>query len=119
MDSPTRRTLELLRREGWRCAVVEKWNEYVKRSQDLFGFADILAVREGETLAVQATTMSNQSARVKKLAEVEAVQDCLDAGWRVEVWGWHRYKRAVEGDRRVWRETRTCIDPRAVPKEDE
>lgn len=105
--SPTQRTLDRLREEGWMVAIVEHWNPHAKIRQDLFGFADIIAVKpfllRGLTLAVQATTTSNLQARVKKLRGMEAVEECKRAGWIVQCWGWTKYAKAV--DRKFWRPT--------------
>ncbi len=86
--SPTQRTLAKLRKEGWLCAVVEKRNPVTKITNDLFGFIDILAIRGDETLAVQTTSGSNVSARVKKIAESEHVGRVREAGWGIHVHGW-------------------------------
>jgi carbonic anhydrase len=88
--TPTQRSLELLRDEGYLAAVVERWNPHAKIRQDLFGIIDILAVREDETLAVQTTSYSNVSARVKKISESDALAAIREAGWRIEVHGWHK-----------------------------
>jgi len=88
--SPTERTLARLRKDGWTVAIVEKWNAHVRRRQDLFGFIDILAVREGETLAVQACSGGDTSKRVHKIADHENVDAVRKAGWRIEVWGWRK-----------------------------
>jgi hypothetical protein len=88
---------------------VEHWNHWARIRQDLFGFADVLAVRQGETLAVQCTTVSNQSARLDKLRGMDTVKDCIRAGWRVEVWGWHKYAKPDERGR-YWQVTRTVVD---------
>jgi len=69
---------------------VERWNSHARIRQDLFGFIDILALRDGETLGVQATSGSNVSARVAKIAEHELVGAVRAAGWRVEVHGWRK-----------------------------
>ena len=63
--SPTSRSLEVLREQGYTVEVVEKWNSFTKTKKDLFGFIDILAIKRDETLAVQATA-SGVSARLKK-----------------------------------------------------
>lgn len=94
MKGPTQRSLKVLRDAGWQCAVVEKWNPAIKRRKDLFGFIDILAVREGKTLAVQTTSNSNCAARYRKIktecaAEFEQVRA---AGWVVHVHGWAKSK---------------------------
>ena len=86
-ESPTSRTLDLLREQGYAVAVVEKWNPHARIRQDLFGFIDILALKREETLAVQATS-SGVSARVKKIMESEYLPRVREAGWRIQVWGW-------------------------------
>lgn len=90
--TPTARSLAYLRKDGWRCAIVEKWNPAVRRRNDLFGFIDVLAVRYEETLAVQVTSASNVAARVRKIREecAEQFADVREAGWLVEVHGWRK-----------------------------
>lgn len=106
MTSPTARTLRELRRLGYRCQVVEHTVPHTFIKRDLFGFIDILAVGSAacgrKTLAVQATSGSNLSARVAKIRSscLPALRDCLWAGWRVEVWGWR--KVGARGKRKVW-----------------
>jgi hypothetical protein len=91
--SPTQRTLQALRREGYLAAVAEKWNPHSRTRSDLFGFADVLAVRAGApVLAVQATSASNHSARVRKAQALPAVQTWLAAGCAFEVWRWAKRK---------------------------
>lgn len=88
--SPTQRSLKLLRSRGYRAAVVEKWNPHAKIRQDLFGVVDVLAIKAGETLAVQATSGSNVSKRVTKIAESDAIGDIRAAGWGFHVHGWRK-----------------------------
>ena len=88
--SPTQRSLEALRKQGWTPAVVEKWNPGARIRVDLFGFIDIIAIRGHETLAVQATTSSNAAARRTKIAANAHFQAVLAAGWAVEVHGWRK-----------------------------
>lgn len=87
--SPTQRSLEYLREEGYLVAIVEKWNPWAKIRQDLFGFIDLLAIRENETLAVQ-TTSTNVSERVKKIQDSEYVGNVRKAGWKIHVHGWRK-----------------------------
>ena len=87
---PTERSLKALRADGYTAAVVEKWNPHMKIRHDLFGFIDILAIRGDETLAVQATSGSNVSKRVTKIAEHENVAAVREAGWRIVVHGWRK-----------------------------
>lgn len=91
--SPTQRTLKHLRENGYLVQVVERWNAFARRRVDLFGFIDLIAIRESETLAVQATSASNVSARVKKIADHEHVGAVRRAGWRIVVMGWAKGKR--------------------------
>lgn len=93
MTTPTARTLAKLRKEGWRPWVVEKWNSHTKTRLDLYNIGDVLAIRGTETLLVQATSYSNVSQRVKKIAESEHIAAIREAGWRVECWGWHKVGR--------------------------
>lgn len=88
--SPTQRSLKHLRDAGYQAAVVEHWNPHVRIRQDLFGFIDILAVRDGETLGVQATSGSNVSKRIIKIAEHPNYPAVHAAGWRVVVHGWRK-----------------------------
>lgn len=88
--TPTQRTMDLLRKDGYLVAAVEKWNPHARIRQDLFGFIDVLAIRDGETLAVQTTSASNMSARVKKIADHESTQMVRNAGWRILIHGWRK-----------------------------
>lgn len=88
--TPTQRTLKRLRDAGYLAAVVERWNSHARIRQDLFGVVDVIGIREGETLAVQATSGSNVAARVRKIAESDATPIIRAAGWRFEVHGWRK-----------------------------
>ncbi|MDH5183638.1 MAG: hypothetical protein OEX12_07060 [Gammaproteobacteria bacterium] len=90
--SPTQLTLKKLRKEGYLAAVTEHWNPFAKIRQDLFGFVDVLGVSEKGTIAVQATSYSNMSARVKKIEDHDNLRWVREAGWQIEVWGWHKIK---------------------------
>lgn len=90
--SPTTRSLAKLREEGYTAGIVEKWNPHARIRQDLFGFIDVLAIKPNETLAVQTTSYSGVSARVKKIQESDHVAAVRDAGWRIEVHGWRKVK---------------------------
>ena len=79
-----------LRRDGYLVGVVEKWNSFTRTRSDLFGIADLLALRTGETLAVQATSLTNVSHRVAKINANGFLPRLLDAGWRVQIHGWSR-----------------------------
>lgn len=88
--TPTARTLAELRKDGYLAAVVEKWNPHAKIRQDLFGCVDVLGIREGETIAVQATSGGNVASRVKKMTDTDALYVMRKAGWTIQVWGWRK-----------------------------
>ena len=94
--SPTQLSLAKLREEGYTCWITEHWNNWSKTRQDLFGFIDLLALKDKEVLAVQTTTASNMSARVKKIADHENVGAVREAGWTIHVHGWH------QDDKKKW-----------------
>jgi hypothetical protein len=88
--SPTALTLRALRRDGYTAQVVEHWVPGANVRRDLFGIVDVLAIRGEETLGVQATSDSNVSARVRKIAESEHIAAIREAGWAVRVDGWSK-----------------------------
>ena len=94
--TPTQRTLAKLRKDGWTAAVTEHWNAHAHIRQDLFGFIDIVAFCDSETLAVQATSYAGVSARIKKLRALDTVRDWCAGGRRCEIWGW---RKGVRGER--------------------
>lgn len=89
--SPAARSKAALERDGYLVAVVERWNAFARIRQDLWGFADLLALRRGEVLAVQVTSTPNVSARVRKIAESETAPRVREAGVRIEVHGWSKH----------------------------
>lgn len=92
MSSPTQRSLKLLRDRGYRADVVEKWIPGANIRKDLFGFIDVIAIKDGETLAVQSTSDNNVAARITKIEDSDALADVRDAGWNIHVHGWRKVK---------------------------
>lgn len=86
----TKKTMDLLTKEGYLCAKVEKYNSFCKRMFDLYGFIDVIAIKEGETLAVQSTSRTNIAARVNKITDHENLPMVRKAGWTVHVHGWDK-----------------------------
>lgn len=85
--TPSARSRASLEAAGWLCDVVERRITRIV-TRDLFGLFDLLAVREGVTLAVQVTTSSNVAARRRKLQASDSLSRILAAGWRIELHGW-------------------------------
>lgn len=100
--SPTQRSLKLMRDQGYRAEVTEKWNQWAKIRQDLFGFVDILAVGAGLTIGVQTTSYSNMSARVKKIKALDVYTTLLASGWKIVVHGWKKNKSNRWEVKEVW-----------------
>lgn len=86
--SPTQLSLRWLRDNGYIAEVTEHWNPHARIRNDLFGFVDVLAIRDTETLAVQTTSAANVPARVRKIRESDLYPKVLAAGWQVRVHGW-------------------------------
>lgn len=109
MSSPTSRTLDLLRKEGYECGVVERRMPHSNVTFDFLGFIDILGIKPGTkgVHAVQTTSASNQSARVKKILAIPAAKQWLEAGNTIEVHGWG--KKGKVGERKLWKVNRIPI----------
>ena len=88
--SLTLRTTKHLREHGYLVATVEHYNSFTRRKHDLFGCIDLLAIGNGETLAIQVTSRSNMSARIKKIQDAEALPEMLRSKWRIIVHGWDK-----------------------------
>jgi hypothetical protein len=88
--SLTARSTALLRERGYTVATVEHYNAFTKRKHDLFGCIDLLAIGNGETVAVQVTSKSNLAARRHKVEEAEAYPEMLRSKWRVILHGWFK-----------------------------
>lgn len=94
--TPTQLSVRYLREHGqdWPLVeVVEHYDHFQRRSHDLFGMFDILAIDiDGGVLAVQTTSYSNVPARVRKIADHPNLSACRKAGWTLHVHGWKKVK---------------------------
>ena len=107
MSSPTARTLAVLREQGFRCQIVEKWIAQARKRVDLWGFIDILYM-DTAIVGVQVTSGSNHAARRTKIL-TECREDALK--WLslrgvIQVRSWSRRK---VGSRVRWVERITEI----------
>lgn len=87
--SPNARSKALLETEGY-LAYIAQMRVTRLVTRDLFGILDLVAIREGETLGVQATSSSNHAARRRKVRESEALPALLRANWRIEIHSWKK-----------------------------
>ena len=85
-------SLKLMRARGYYAETVEKYNPFIKRSNDFAGFIDILCLGDGEIIGVQTTSRTNLSTRIKKIREHDNLPIVLDSGIRVIAQGWAKNK---------------------------
>jgi hypothetical protein len=96
--SPTSRTLALMRSRGFYAEVVERFIPGANIRRDLFGVLDVLCLGDnGELVGVQCTSLSNVSARIKKIAESPLIARLRKTNIRILVQGWQA--RKVAGSR--------------------
>lgn len=88
--SPTQRTLKLCRKAGWTCQVVERWNQFARVRQDLFGFIDLVAMDGTSIIGIQSTSGDNVSARLTKIKANEFSRQWIESGGRLFVHGWRK-----------------------------
>jgi hypothetical protein len=88
MSSPTKRTLALLRKQGFVAEVVERRVPGCLVSRDLFGIADVLAIHPEQyvVLLIQATTADHFADRLRRVQGQPVLPSLLAAGVRVEIW---------------------------------
>lgn len=90
--SPTQRSLKYLRALGYHCSIVERWNPHTKIRQDLFGFADLLCIKEGFSPLLVQVTSSGWSSRIRKIQAEPLAKLALASGFAIEVHGWRKLK---------------------------
>ena len=95
MASPTQRSLEKLRKEGYTVQVVEHYNAFSRRRIDLYNVIDIVGILPGKVgvLGIQATSRGNVNARIQKSLAEPKLKVWLQAKNEFEVWGWGKLKR--------------------------
>jgi hypothetical protein len=84
-----------MRKRGYLADVVERWIPGANIRKDLFGVIDILCVhpeRAGDVVGVQATSGTNVSARIAKIAAHENLAAIRKANIRLLVHGWRKSK---------------------------
>jgi hypothetical protein len=99
--SPSALTAELLKKDGWLVETTERWIPGANIRKDLLGFIDQLCFKDGEVLAVQATSWTNISARVAKITESPNLPLVRKIGWGIWVIGWKWDSVAKEWRHRI------------------
>ena len=108
MASPTSRTIKLYKDIGFECGIVERRVPFRNTTIDLYGFADLIAMKPGVgIIAVQATSGGNHAARRAKIAAEPRAKTWLESGGRIEICSWA--KRGGRGKRKLWTPNREEI----------
>ena len=101
--STTVRSLELLRKDGWYAEVTERYNSFTCRRHDLFGFADIIALKDDERpMLIQTTTGSNLAARRTKIME-SPLFPLVYGSFDIVLHGWRKLKVKRGGKDARWK----------------
>ena len=90
--SPTQRSKQLLSDNGWTVAIVERWNPHARIRQDLFGFADLLAIKPNMAPLLAQVTSTGWQSRIDKILDEPLALLALRSGFRIEVHGWRKLK---------------------------
>ena len=94
MPSPTSRSLQLLKENGYVPWISEHYNAFAHFRRDLYGFIDIVALHPDYRgiLAIQTTTGSNTSAREAKILGLPVHRLWVSCGNRIQIHGWRKLK---------------------------
>lgn len=82
------KTKALLEANGYSCYTVEHFGRHTKRTHDLLGCMDMVALRKGETLGVQITSHSNHASRRTKIYGLKSALEWVQAGNRLVILSW-------------------------------
>jgi hypothetical protein len=83
------RSLDMLRKDGYECAITERWNAFTKTRHDLYGFIDILCMCPHRgLLGVQTTVAGEMNRRLAKIKAEPRSQMFLNAGGHIVIHGW-------------------------------
>ena len=85
---------------GFMAAVVEKWNPHARVRQDLWGFGDVVAIKNRLWLIVQACNATDLARRVKKIQQEPRAKRFLQEGGHIVVMGWRKRKKRKDG--KLW-----------------
>lgn len=97
-----RLSIRLLEHEGYVVERCEWYDALNKRRHDLFGCVDAIAIGPVGTVAVQATSWENVSARVAKMRSSKRLASALRFGWRAVVHGWRKGANGRFEHKEVW-----------------
>lgn len=83
-------TLKYYRDLGYRIDNVEQYNAFIGQRKDFLGFIDYIAIKPGETIGIQSTTLDNKSARITKILELDTPLTWLEACNKIQIICWRK-----------------------------
>ena len=96
--TPTQRTFEALREQGYYCGTDSIVERRIKKGQfsfckDFLGIIDIIALKEGEILGVQCCGKYGFIDHNKTIMESYKDQIWLKSGGKLQLWAWRQLKK--------------------------
>lgn len=91
--TPTARSVKFLADAGWTVDLCERRIPGTNISKDLFGIADLVALRGRDVMLVQVTSSTNVAHRVHKIAQCPHLYVIREANIGIVVHGWRRNAR--------------------------
>lgn len=92
MSKFDQRAIRDLAAMGYVAGKCESYNPFSRRSHDLFGIFDFIAVSSDEIVGVQVTSRSNMAARRRKIYGSEIYPLWLSAGAKIVLMGYDKVK---------------------------
>ena len=83
--SATQVSLKLLRKRGYEVGIVERYNFFIHQRFDLFNVIDLIAIKPGEILGVQATSYGAATQHRQKIREEPKLLAWIEAGGQFEL----------------------------------
>lgn len=95
----TQKTLKWAREKGWTCHVVEKFNRFSNKREDMFGIIDIVAMTGCEIVGIQSTSYGSRKPHIKTLTHTQAKSTAkwLQSNGGLILVSWKRVKRVRGG----------------------
>jgi hypothetical protein len=87
-DVYRKKTREFYEGQGYNVTNADYFDHLTKRKHDFVGCFDLVAFGDGETVAVQFTSISNMSARKTKVLDRAGYRWVKRSGWKVVILGW-------------------------------
>jgi len=100
--TPTSRTLNYLRNNGYLCDIVERFIQGARIRSDLFGIIDIIAIQKNEIIGVQSTGTAF-SAHLKKIETSKNLRPWMESGAGLWLIGWRKLKKKRGGKQKIYK----------------